>query len=83
MPPLQRFKGITFNTLENLFLVVNSDHARFGALVDRFRDVDPEVFHAYVDRIETLLESIKFCSCVIDVPPTPKTSAIHSSATNT
>ena len=81
MPPLHWFKGINFNTLENLFFIVNSHHACFGALDDCFRAGNPEVVHADVDRIETLLESIEFRLRVIDGPSTPKSSAIRGSST--
>ena len=33
--------GITFNTMENIFIIVSSKRSRFGALVDRFCAGDP------------------------------------------
>ena len=67
--------------MEILFFIVNARHAHFGALTDCFRADNPEVVHADVDMIETLLNSIEFHLRVIDRPPTPKTSAICGSAT--
>ena len=49
---------ITFNTIDNLFAIVNSDHDRFGALADRFQSRDPEVINAEADIIKTLLDKI-------------------------
>ena len=54
----QLFRGIhsvTLNTIENLFIIVNSDCSQFGALTDRFRASDPEVVNTDVDRLKTLL----------------------------
>ena len=66
--------------MDNLFVIVNSDHSRFGALADLFRAGDPEVVNAEVDRLETLLEAIEFCSCVVDGRTTPRPSMLCGSA---
>ena len=50
--------GITFNTMANLFIIVNDDRSRSGAPSDRFRAGNPKVVNPAVSRIETLLEAI-------------------------
>ena len=47
--------GVTFNTMANLFIIVNSDRYRFGAHADRFHAGNPEVVNTDVDRLKTLL----------------------------
>ena len=74
---------IKFNTIENLFVIVNSNRSRFPALVDRFRSSDPKVVNADVDFLETLLRSIKSCSRVVDGPSTAKPYAISGSGPTT
>ena len=77
---LSRLRGITFNTMANLFMIVNFDRSRFGALVNRFHYCDPEVINADVDSIKTLLGTIESLSRVIDGPPMTKPSALRGSA---
>ena len=50
--------GITFNTMANLFVIVNSECARFSALAYRFQAGDSDFVNANMDRIEKLLEAI-------------------------
>ena len=50
--------GITFNTMENIFIIVNSNRSHFGALTNRFCAGNPEVFNADIDRLKMLLENI-------------------------
>ena len=50
---------ITFNTMANIFFIVNSDRSLFGALVYCFRDGDPKVVNAEMDCLKTLFEVIK------------------------
>ena len=76
----RRLHGITFNTMTILFFIVNSDHSRFGALVNCFQSGNPKVVNADVDNIEILLEAIESCSRVVDSPPTIKRSALCGSA---
>ena len=57
--PFSRIHGIMFNTIANLFIIVNSYCSRFGALFNQFHSGDPEVFNADVDCLETLLETIE------------------------
>ena len=71
---------ITFNTMSNLFFIVNSDRSRFGSLANIFFASDPEVVNANVDRLETLLEAINSRSRVVDSQPTPRPSALRGSA---
>ena len=51
--------GVTFNTMTNLFILVNSDRSQIFALDDCFCAGDPEVVNVDVDRLETLLGAIK------------------------
>ena len=44
--------GVSFNTMANLFIIVNSDHSRFGALTDCFRFEDPKVVNIDVNRLK-------------------------------
>ena len=53
-----RIHGITFNTMANLFVIVNSDRSHSGALANRFRSGNTEVVNADVYGIKTLLEVI-------------------------
>ena len=50
--------GIMFNTMANLFVIVNSECARFSALAYRFQAGDSDFVNANMDRIEKLLEAI-------------------------
>ena len=50
--------GATFNTMANLFIIVNSNRSRFGSLANRFRAGNSKVVNADVDRLKTLLEAI-------------------------
>ena len=43
--------GINFNTMENLFIVVNSDRFHFGALAYRFSVGNPGVINTDVNRL--------------------------------
>ena len=70
-------RGVTFNTMTNLFIIVNSYRSRFGALADRFRAGNPEVVNADVDRLKTFLEAIESRSCVLDGQPLPRTCALR------
>ena len=72
--------SITLNTMANIFVIVNSDRSRFGALIDRSRAGDPKVVNTDVDRLETLLEVIGSRSRVVDCLPTAKPSALCGSA---
>ena len=73
-------QGITFHIMENLFVIINADCDRSGALADRFRSGNPDVTHNNVDRIETLLESIESHSHIVAGLPIPKPSTIRGSA---
>ena len=73
-------RGITFNTMENIFIILNSDRSRFGDLVNRFRDGNPEVVNADIDRLKTLLEAIDSCSHIFNDLLTTKPSALRGSA---
>ena len=67
--------------MANLFIIVNSDRYRFGALTNRFCSGDPKVVNAGVDRFEKLLEAIESRSrVVIDGRPTSRPSALRGSA---
>ena len=70
---------ITFNTMTNIFTIVNYDRSRFGALADRFRAGDHKFVNADVKRLKTLLEVIEFCFYVVDGLPTTKPSTLHGS----
>ena len=50
--------GVTFNTMANLFIIVNSDRSGFCNLSDRFYAGDPDVVNVGMERLETLLETI-------------------------
>ena len=58
--------------MANLFAIVKSDCSRFGALSNLFKDGNPDVINANMDRIETLLEAIEYFSPVVDGPQTIK-----------
>ena len=47
--------GINFNTMANLFIIVNSDRSHFGSLDNLFRVSNPEVINTDIDRLKTLL----------------------------
>ena len=72
--------GITFNTMENLFMIVNSDRSRLDALTDRFCAGNPEVVNADVDRLKKLLEAIEYRSHIVRSQRMPKPSTLHGSA---
>ena len=73
--------GVTFNTMANLFIIVNSDRYRFGALANRFCSGNPKVVNAGVDRFEKILEAIESCyRVVINGRPTSRPSALRGSA---
>ena len=72
--------GFIFNTMANLSIIVNSDCSCFGVLANCFCAGNPEVVKVDMDRLETLLEVIESCSRVVDSQPTPRPSALRSSA---
>lgn len=53
--------GITYNTVDNLFVIIKSNHASFGALANCFQAGDPEVINDDVDRTKTLLKETEYC----------------------
>ena len=68
--------GVTFNTMTNRLIILNSDCSCFVALSDRFCAIDPEVVNAYVEKLKNLLEEIKSRSRVLDGQSTPRPSAL-------
>ena len=66
--------------MAKLFIIVNSNRPRFGALTNRFRTGDPGAINTYVDWLKTILEVIKSRSHIVDDLPTAKTSALRGSA---
>ena len=72
--------SLTFNTMANLVIIVNSNGSRFSDLTNRFLSRDPKVVKAYVNRLEMLLEAIEYRSHVFDGLLTTKTSALRRSA---
>ena len=75
-----RLQGATFNTMANLFIIVNSNRSRFGSLANSFRAGNSKVVNADVDRLETLLEVISSRSFVVDSRTRPIPSALRGSA---
>ena len=47
--------GINFNTMANLFIIVNSDCSQFGSLKKCFHVGNPKVLNTDNNRLETLL----------------------------
>ena len=72
--------GITFNTTASLFVVVNSDRSRFGALANSFCAGDTEVVNTDVERIKRLLKAIESCYRVVDSRPTSRPSVLRGSS---
>ena len=66
--------------MAKLFIIVNSNRPRFGALTNRFCTGDPGAINTYVDWLKTILEVIKSRSHIVDGLPTAKPSALRGSA---
>ena len=66
--------------MAKLFIIVNSNRPRFGALTNRLCTGDPGAINTYVDWLKTILEVIKSRSHIVDGLPTAKPSALRGSA---